>query len=152
MTKKNILLSGFILLLVAVSLYLNRDLFAREVIQVSHRSLAPRGPQARGPAAKNPANPVVFLISKTLPLTAVKVVDVSDAETNQFPHAVWNLVSDSNSVPVKDFLYGAPIRGMHLAFKGVGADPLQPGVTYRILLEAGSKKLEHDFIPVPRTQ
>ncbi len=151
MTNKNISVVALVVLLGALSLYLNRDWFAPEVIQISHRSIAPRGWMQRGPAAKASANPVVFIINKNLKLTSVRVVVVADAETNKFPHAIWNLVSDSNSVPVKDFLYGAPIRGLKLAIKGVGADPLEPGVNYRILVEAGSQKMAHDFIPVPRT-
>jgi hypothetical protein len=152
MTKKNISIIAVVVLLGGLSLYFNRDWFASDVIQVSHRSISPRGPMGRGPAAKAPANPVVFLITKNLKLTSVKVVVVSDAETNRYPHAIWNLVTDSNSIPTKEFIYGQPIRGLRLATKGVGADPLQPGVDYRLLIEAGSVKLQHDFVPVPRTQ
>ena len=39
---------------------------------------------------------------------------------------------------------------------GVGlhatADPLEPGVKYRLLIEAGSVTAQHDFVPVPRTR
>ena len=151
MTTKNISITALVVLLAGLSLYLNRDVFAPEVIQMSHRSIAPRPGMLRGPAAKASANPVVFILNKNLQLTEVKVVVASDAETNKYPHAIWDLVSDSNSVPTKEFIYGAPIRGLKLAIKGAGADPLQPGVNYRIVVEAGSKKLQHDFIPVPRT-
>ena len=150
MTKKNILIVAFLILLGGFSLYLNRDWFAPEVIQISHRSITPRD-WMRGPAAKSPANPVVFLLTKNLRLTAVKVVVAGDAATNKYPHAIWSLVSDSNSVPIKEFIYGTPIHGMRLAVKGVGADPLEPGVDYRLLIEAGPDKLAHDFVPVPRT-
>jgi len=147
MTKKNFLIVALALGLVGLSIYFNKDSFATDTIQVSHRSISPRGA-----ATKAPANPVVFLINKKLKLTAVKVVIVSDAATNKYPHAIWNLVSDSNSIPVKEFFYGNAIRGMRLAMKGVGPEPLQPGLNYRLLIEAGSDKLEHDFVPVPRTQ
>jgi len=148
---KNISILCFIVLLAALSLYLNRDRFAPEVIQLSHRSITPRGWFTRGPQSKSPANPVIFLINKSLRLNSVKVVIAEDAATNKFPRAIWNLVSESNSVPVKEFIYGSGIGGMHLAIKGVGADQLQPGVSYRILVESGSTKLQHDFVPVPRT-
>src|SRR4051812_38177248 len=98
MTKKNVLIVCSIILLAGLSLYLNKDRFASDVIQLSHRSITPRGAQLKGAAAKAPANPVVFLINKKLNLTSVKVVAVGDAETNKFPHAIWNLISDSNSV------------------------------------------------------
>lgn len=151
MTNKNISIIALVILLGGLSLYLNRDWFAPEVIQISHRSIAPRDWMTRGPAAKAPADPVVFLINKNLALTSVKVVVASDAATNKYPHAIWDLICDSNPVPVKEFIYGVPIRGLKLAIKGAGADPLQPGVNYRIVVEAGAKKLEHDFVPVRRT-
>ena len=91
MTNKNISILALVVLLGGLSLYLNRDWFAVEVIQVSHRSISPRAWMTRGPAAKAPANPIIFLFNKNLRLTAVKVVVVSDAETNKYPHAIWNL-------------------------------------------------------------
>ena len=42
-----------------------------------------------------------------------------------------------------------PIRGMRPAVKGATPDPLEPGVNYRLLIEAGSHKAEHDFTPCP---
>jgi len=152
MTKKTIQTISVIILLGGLSLYLNRDRFTPDVIQLSHRSLTPRGWLARPQAAKDPANEVIFLLSRSLRLEAVKVALVSDAETNKFPHAIWSLVSDSNSLPVKEFIYGMTIRGMRLEHKGVGADPLQPGTSYRIFVQAGSDKLQHDFIPTPRAR
>ena len=76
---------------------------------------------------------------------------MGDIETNKYPHPIWELTSESNSAPIKEFLYGARIRGMHPAVKGEKPDPLQPGIKYRLLIEAGSQKAEHDFVPVPRT-
>ena len=61
-------------------------------------------------------------------------------------------MSDSNSVPTKDFAYGAPIKGMHPAVKEATADPLEAGVPYRLVIEAGAVKVEHDFAPVPRSR
>ena len=152
MTKKNIFIIVFVILFGCLSLYLNRDAFAPQVIQVSHRSISPRRWMTFRKGAKPSVNPVVFLINKDLRLNSVKVVLVSDAETNKYPHAIWDMISDSNSVPTREFIYGSPIKGLKLAIKGVGADPLQPGVNYRILVEADSTKLEHDFIPVAPTR
>ena len=45
----------------------------------------------------------------------------------------------------------APAPGMQLAVKGAGAEPLEPGIKYRVLAKAGSRKLECDFVPVPQT-
>jgi len=151
MTTKNISIIAAVLLLGALSLYLNKDRFASEVIQISHRSVQPRGWLARGPAAKAPANPLVFLINRELRLTSVQVIPVSEAATNKYPHPIWSLLSDSNSIPLKEFVYGLNIRGMKPAVKGAAADPLEPGVSYRLLVEAGTVKVQHDFVPVPRT-
>ena len=45
-------------------------------------------------------------------MTSLKVIPVQEIETNKHPHAIWDLVSDSNSIPTKDLMYGIPIRGM----------------------------------------
>ena len=35
--------------------------------------------------------------------------------------------------------------------KGATPDPLEPGVTYRLLIEAEKLKAQDDFVPVPVT-
>jgi hypothetical protein len=94
---------------------------------------------------------VVFAFDRRLKLTSLKVIPVSDIETNKYPHPIWHLVSDSNSVPIAEYMYGLPIKGMRPDVKGATPDPLEPGVKYRLLIEAGKFKAEHDFIPVPAT-
>ena len=151
MTKKSWMLLVAALVLGAVSLYLNQDRFARDHIQIFDRSRPARGPLASRRSAANPAiNPIVFGFDRTLRLTSLKVIPVSDIESNKYPHPIWELVTESNSVPIKEFGYDARIRGMHPPVKGAEADPLQPGVKYRLLIEAGSQKAEHDFVPEPR--
>jgi len=34
--------------------------------------------------------------------------------------------------------------------KGATPDPLEPGVPYRLLVEAGPVKVAHDFVPVSK--
>ena len=149
MTKKNILLIIFALSLAGVSIYLNRGRFASQPLSIGSRSIQRPTPMRRG--INDPAKPLVFLMNRRERLTAVKVVLVSEIQTNTHPHPVWELVSNSNSVPTKEFTYGANIRGMHPSVQGAAAAPLQPGVQYRVCVEAGSSKAEHDFTPVPRT-
>ena len=133
------------------SLYLNQDWFAKDNIQIYHRSRPVRGGifrRGKRVDTGQAIEPLFFSFDRKLKLTSLKVIPLSEIETNKYPHAVWDLVSDSNSVPVKDLLYGTPIRGMRPTVKGAAPDPLEPGVTYRLLIEAGSRKAEHDFEPV----
>jgi hypothetical protein len=151
MTRKQWMFVALAVLLGGLSLYLNRDWFAADPIQISHRSMPARpGFWGRRRPDDAAVNPVLFRLNRHVKLTSLKVVPVADIETNKYPHAIWHLQSDSNSVPIQEFYYGMPIRGMRPSVKGIAAEPLQPGVNYRILVEAGSHKAEHDFVPVPR--
>jgi hypothetical protein len=152
MTRKIWLLVALALLLGGFSLYLNKDWFARDNIQISHRSRPARLAFARRKRADDSQiNPLVFMFDRTLKLTCLKVIPLSAIKTNKYPHAVWHLVSESNSLPIKDFMYGAGIRGMHPAVKGATPEPLEPGVSYRLVVEAGPIKADHDFVPEPVT-
>ena len=151
MTKKTRFLIVLALLLAAWSLYLNRDRFGGKTIQISDRSFAPRGSMARY-WADAPANPVVFLVNRDVRLSTLKVVVAEDAQTNKYPHALWELAADSRSEPTHEFIYGFNIRGMKPPVKGRIAEPLQPGVKYRLLLAIGSFKTQLDFTAVPKTK
>ena len=70
-----------------ISLYLNKDWFAGEIIQIHHRSRPARlGFFRRG---KRPADsltdPIFFAFDRKLKLTALKVIPVSEIETNKYP-------------------------------------------------------------------
>ncbi len=148
------MLIALAVLLGGLSLYLNKDYFAKDNIQIYHRSRPVRGPFARRGGqypADSPINPLVFGFDHKLKLTELKIVPVSDIETNKYPQPVWHLVSDSNSVPVKAFMYGSRIAGMHPAIKGAVPEPLAPGVKYRLFVQAGPRKAQHDFTPDART-
>ena len=154
MTRKQWMLIALAVLSAAFSLYLNQDWFAKDNIQIYHRSRPARGGifrRGKRVDTEQAIEPLFFSFDRKLKLKSLKVIPVSEIETNKYPHAVWDLVSDSNSVPVKDLLYGMPIRGMRPTVKGATPDPLEPGVTYRLLIEAGSRKAEHDFEPVAQT-
>ena len=154
MARKQWMLIAVAVFLGGISLYLNRDWFAKENIQIYSRSRPARAGFFAKKRATDPGqtDPIFFDFDRRLKLTSVKVIAVSDAETNKYPHAFWHLVSDSNSVPTKDFVYGMNIRGMRPEVKGATADPLEPGSKYRLLVEAGSIKAEHEFVAMPRTR
>ena len=151
MTRKVWTLITFAVLLGGLSFYLNKDWFAKDNIQIYHRSRPARF--VRGRVSDSPINPIVFGFDRELKLTCIKVIPLSDIQTNKYPHPIWHLISESNSVPTKDFTYGASIKGMHPAVQGGDGDPLEPGIPYRLYVEAGPKiKSEHDFIPEPKPQ
>ena len=135
------------------SLYLNRDWFAGDDIQIQCRSRPARAGTFRRqrPAASPVTDPVFFLFEPKLKLTSLKVIPVHEIETNKYPHPIYYLVSDSNSVPISEWSYAWPIRGMRPAVKGARPGPLEPGVPYRLIIEAGKRKAERDFVPKPRT-
>jgi len=136
------------------SLYLNKDWFAGDNIHISHRSLPNRsGLFRRNRATPNDSrvNPVIFGFDRKLKLTSLQVIPLSDLRTNKYPHAIWQLVSESNSVPTKSLTYGVPIKGMHPKISGTTPDPLEPGESYRLLIETAKLKAEHDFSAVPKT-
>ena len=149
------MLLALAVLLGGISLYLNQDWFAGDNIQIHHRSRPLRGGLFRrkrpADAGDSAVNPVVFGFDRRLKLTSVQVFPMSDVETNKYPHPIWHLISDSNSAPVKELIYGAPIKGMRPAVQGATADPLEPDEKYRLTIEAGPLKAEHDFVPVSKT-
>jgi hypothetical protein len=86
-----------------------------------------------------------FTLGNSYQLTALKVVSVSALESNKYALPAWELKSDSNSAPIKMFSYGERIRGMKPAIENTKPEPLEPGATYRLFVEAGSVKAQTDF-------
>lgn len=150
MTRKNWTLLALAVVLGGFSLYLNRDWFSGDNIHLYHRS-RPAHIFRRAGGDKSAVNPIIFGFNRQLQLTSLKVVAVRELETNKYPHALWHVVTESNSVPTRDFTYGMAIKGLHPALKGAQPEPLEPKVKYRLYVEAGSFKAEHDFVPDPRT-
>ena len=89
---------------------------------------------------------VNFSLGYPYRLTSLKVVSVSALESNKYALPVWELKSDSNSVPIKIFSYGQGIRGMQPIVSNARPEPLAPGESYRLFVEAGPQKAQHDFI------
>ncbi|HEX5219070.1 MAG TPA: hypothetical protein VFZ59_05835 [Verrucomicrobiae bacterium] len=142
---KIILIVVSLITLGGFSFYLNKDSFASETIQVSHR-VSPWLTSLRTKRANDLGVPVTFTLSGYYRLTNLKVVLASEIETNKYAHPIWELTSESNSVPVATFAYGSGIRGMHPAVKGARPDPLVPGVPYRLLVKTDrDTQAQHDF-------
>jgi hypothetical protein len=145
MTKnKIVLLTLFLLIAGIIYFYLYKDSFGSHGIQIMHRSIPARA-NVRPKRNSDAGVGVMFGFNKRFELTEVKVIPVSDIQTNKYPHPIWHLVSDSNSIPVKGFAYGEKIPGMKPSVEGVRPDSLEPNVLYRLIVEAGSVRGEHDF-------
>ena len=78
-------------------------------------------------------------------LTEIKVVPLADFKKNPEALPLWHLVSDSNSVPVKNFIYGYGIRGMRTTIDGAEPGELDSNTVYRIIIKAGKARGEKDF-------
>jgi len=145
MAKKPWLPIALLVVIGSLFIYLNRDWFQRRPIQISHRLYRFAG---RFGGSDIPT-PVMFEFDRRLKLTSIKIVSLADSRTNKHPHPLWHMISSSNSVPTKGFVYGMDVPGMRSAVNGATADPLDPRQTYRLLLEVGSVKAQHDFTLEP---
>ncbi len=143
MTKKQIVLLMVALVVSATWLYFHRDWFSGDTIQIYHRVSPVRFARRRPATPSGPS--VLFGFDRRLKLTSIRVIPLSDIETNKYPQPIWHLISDSNSLPTKGFTYGMKVPGMRPAIEGVDPYPLEPGARYRLLVEAGSLKAQHDF-------
>jgi len=143
MTKKNIMLIVAAVVLTAVYVVYFTDWFRPRTVQIFHtsRNLHPRF--LRGGNGALPT--LIFGINRQLQLTEIRVVEAAVYQTNHNALPLWHLVSDSNSIPVKQFHYGQYISGMKPAVKGTRPQPLETNITYHLIVLAGSVKGEHDF-------
>jgi hypothetical protein len=87
---------------------------------------------------------VAFGMDRPYELTSVKVVPLAEWTTNKLAHPLWHLVTKTNSLPIKAFLYGQRIGGME-SFLGMRAEPLATNVDYLLLIEAGRRHGECNF-------
>ena len=141
MTKKNLLLILFAVVLATVYVVWFTDWFQPGTVQIFHTNRNLRPIARRGGALPS----LIFGVNRQLKFTELKVVPLDKFQTNKSVLPLWHLVSDSNSVPVKSFHYGQIIGGMRPALKGVRPEPLETNVTYRLFITAGKIKGEHDF-------
>lgn len=119
--------------------------FKPQIIQITHTSRAMRVGRHPGQKNNSATMPIAFGFDRAYRFSEIKVVPVAALQTNKDVMPVWHLISDSNSVPAKFFFYGQRIRGMKSNVAGMSPEPLQPGVTYRLLVKSGSAKGQHDF-------
>jgi hypothetical protein len=148
MTKKNWILIAVLLALAGIYVVYFTDWFKPKIIQISYTS-RPERPHLRRRAGRmashSDTDPVMFGLDHAYKLTEIKVVPLAEWQTNHDAVPIWHLVSNSHPDPVKIFGYGWRMRGMKPAVAGAHPQPLQPNVTYRLFVAAGSVKGQHDF-------
>lgn len=145
MSRNGIVLTAIALILGATYVFYFTDLFNKQAIQIipqvrpNRVSAIPRTDEGTA------VYPVSFALDGKYQLTSVKVVAADDLKTNKYPEALWHLISESNSLPTKSFLYGQKIPGMKPSSPRAIPQPLQPNVSYTLLLEAGKNKGRTNF-------
>ncbi len=144
MTKKTYVLLILAALLGAAYVYNFTDWINAPRIQIYESSRPIRFRRA----APN-VYPVSFILDGHYKLTSVQVFAVADLGAQARPTPLWRLVSASNSVPTQGFFYGQRIRGMKPWRTNAPTKPLEPNVTYRLLVRAGRARGEVDFQPKP---
>lgn len=141
MPKKSWMLAALAVVLAAGYIIGCTNWLRPAAVQVYHTYREPRS-RSR-PLEGMPG--LIFVLDRPLRLTGIEVVSLAEFQTNRHTLPVWDLVSDSNSVPVKSFFYGQSIRGLKPAVPGSHAQPLATHVVYRLRLKAGKIRGEHDF-------
>lgn len=144
MTKNTIVLIVVLAVMAGAYAYWFTDWFQPATIQILAQVRPSRSVPAGAPGYVA-TYPVSFAFDRKLQLTELKVVGADDEATNKFPHAVWHMISDSNSAPVKAVIYGQPLRGMKPKIPRARPEPLKPGVKYRLYATAGKYKGQVDF-------
>jgi len=144
---KNFILVGCVFALAVVYAFYFTDWFQPKTIHISSTSRPVRS--VRSFRAAQPASPetteLFFRLNDEYELTEIKVVSLAALKTNKLAQPVWHLIGDPSSDSIDLFVYGQKIDGMNPAVEGTRAEPLQPGVMYRIFLTAGKIKGQLDF-------
>src|ERR1043166_8900159 len=107
MKKRQLLLFLVLAASVGFFFYIHDDWFSGNKIRINHRDsparvIAPR----RGRASGGDAASLFFSFDRKLKLDLIRVVSVNELKTNKYAHPVWEMISDSNSVPTAGFIYG----------------------------------------------
>ena len=141
---KNFILIGCVFALAVVYAFYFTDWFQPKTINISSTSRPVRSFRSAQPTS--PATTALFFgLKDEYELTEIKVVSLAALKTNKLAQPVWHLIGDPSSDSIDLFVYGQKIDGMNSAVEGTRAEPLQPGVMYRIFLAAGKIKGQLDF-------
>jgi hypothetical protein len=146
MNKKNYFLIGLVLVLAGVYAFYFTDWFKTKTIHISCTSRPVRAFRTARTAQPGAATSrLIFSLQDDYELTEIKVVSLDALKTNKLAQPAWHLIGDPSSDSINLFTYGQTIDGMNPAVAGTRADPIQPGVMYRISITDGKIKGHLDF-------
>jgi hypothetical protein len=137
MNQKNVLLSVVVAVLATIYVVYFTDWFRHKTLHIFHT--------ARNLNPEHPADGLIFGLEGKYPLKEIKVVPLTAYQTNANVLPLWHLTAKNHSVPTGYFYYGQGIAGMAPAIAGDEAQPLELGVTYRIIVSIGKTSGFHDF-------
>ncbi len=147
MSRKEVFLIGFVVVLAGLYAVCFTGLFKPKVIHIEHAARPLReawtGNGQRIDPTGTQLNNISFSLHQDYRLTSVQVF--RSADTNNDAHVLWHLVSKAGSEPVDTIAYGTDIPGMDSSISGTTAEPLEPGIEYRLVVEARSAKGADDF-------
>jgi hypothetical protein len=143
MTKRSLVLIGVAAALAFVYVAFFKDFFRAPRIEMIAQIRPTRGVKA--PVGEVPVDPVSFAFDQKYAISEIRVVAEQDEKTNKYPHELWHLISDSNSIPTKVLIYGQSPRGMKPKVPRARPEPLEPDVVYKIYVTAGDAKGEKRF-------
>jgi len=143
MTKRTLVLVGIAAVLGIVYLVFFQDMFRSAKIEMIAQIRPTRN--VRSAPGEVPVDPVTFAFDRKYTLKSIRVVAADEEKTNKFPHELWHLIADSNSVPTKVLTYGLPPKGMKPKVPRARAEPLEPEVVYHIYVESDGAKGDKKF-------
>jgi hypothetical protein len=140
--KKNSIQIALLLVLLCVGIYFWGRLFQPPAIQILctiHRE------RSGNPSAGSPRAIAAFGLDQRYELTSIKVVTLAEWKTNKNACPLWHLTSKTAPTPVKALVYGQKVDGMD-SVSGADAEPLASKVEYLLLIEAGRRHGECEFM------
>jgi hypothetical protein len=130
MNKRTVFFIAIAMVLAAVYACAFTDWFKPKFIQILHR--------------QTPDGAVTYLLAGgPYALTRVRVFASDDQE--EYPAALWDLMADEKSKPIKEFRYGGRIPGMKPKIPLAKPQPLERQKSYRIIVQAGKLTGETEF-------
>jgi hypothetical protein len=148
---RDYILLGIAVVLGGVYVLKFTDWLVSKPIQIEHSARSARnawGSQGRvkltGASADMPYN-LSFSFHESCRLTSLEVVPADAYKTNKYARRLWSLVSRSGSEPVSGFSYGQMVPGMRPESPSDEVLPLEPGVTYHVIIKSHSRIGEDNF-------